>query len=356
MSFILENRSSDLNLMNQAIQPFLVNKTRVENGFVRPNYDDISDAFQATNFTFGQIALLLIYYDEPMSNRNFTDTAFSTGLFNETNDFINWRLIQSFNLFMGARVNLSYQALGSSKKTFSKFFEANIASEDVLLRLLEMQEPLLVDKVEAEEILHITLEALFYNYNIETAALYTFRFTNSELGGSGFQKELDVLLFMPRVNDFISAYFETQVLVWVIRAFYLLTFIYFVFNFIQDLMLMVSKSTTEIKENLSFWYVIYTVYTVINIKYFVDYLNLLASPILFKGVPLSKTEEFEQWLTMATNQKAIMVLNGVLTIILITRVMEMLRVRFRSVFTLVFYSFTTTGKYMLAYFIVAFPH
>ena len=57
---------------------------------------------------------------------------------------------------------------------------------------------------------------------------------------------------------------------------------------------------------------------------------------------------------MGTNQKSIMVLNGILTILLITRIMEMLSVRFRSVLTLVFYSFVETSEYLVSYFIVDF--
>lgn len=338
--------------MNQAIKPLILNRTFSGTGTFQPRFDQVSDAFQATSFVLGQLNLLLVNYDEPMSNKNFTDAAFYKGLYNTSFDFLNWRLIQSFNLFMGARVNLSYQVGGQNPKVSSTYFESNIDAIDAGLRMMELYNKLVEDKVQAEELIYIKLELLFYNYNIETAAYYTLAFTNSEEGGSGFHKEFDVLLFMPRVNDFLSAYFGTQILVWMIRAIYLLTFVYFVFNFIQDLLLLISRSSTEIKENLSFWYAIYSAYTVINIKYFVDYLNLLASPVLYKGFPISTTADFENWISMATNQKSIMVLNGILTIILITRIMEMLRVKFRSVFTLVFYSFTATGKYMLAYFIV----
>ena len=90
VSFILENRSSDLNLMNQAIKPFLLNKTGYfdDTGVEMPNYEKVNEAIAGLDFAIGQLELLLVAYDEPMSNKNFTDAVFIGGKYSDRFDFV----------------------------------------------------------------------------------------------------------------------------------------------------------------------------------------------------------------------------------------------------------------------------
>lgn len=342
--------------MNQALKPFIHNKTlQLEDGLgtiYYPNYEAVTDTTMAYYFVYSQVGLITSYYDEPEPGKNFYQAAFANGKFDDIYDFVRWRMIQTYNLFMGARFKMSYTIPGKPKREYVSFLPSNVDPIEAFNQSVQLETQLVEEGVKAQYIHQVSLELLFYNYNIETAAYYTFDFLNKGDVGGGFSKTADELLFMPRVNDNLSNYFYTQILVWLIRGAYLISFILFVYKFGQDLFLMLRSSTEVISEKLSFWYVIYAVYIVINSKYFVDYLYLLASPLLYTGVPVTTHEQFDRWIDMAQNQKAIMVLNGLLTILLITRIMEMLSVKFRSVLTLVFFSFSTTGKYLVAYFIV----
>jgi hypothetical protein len=349
VSFIMENRSSDLNLMKQALKPYILNKTLSTGNSKSPKYDQISDLEMAFVYMNNQIMLLLVESDEPLPDKTFYQSVFADGQHNDTYSYIQWRPIQTYNLYMGARLTIAFTPPKMASRSSVVFFSSNMDGAVANSVLVGLETSRAALKLKAEDFQFIKFELLFYNYNIETAAHYTFNFENTK---AGFKKSLDEVLFMPRANDFMSAYFWTQAIVWVIRTIYLVTFIYFVFNFIQELILILSKSSIEIRENLSFWYVIYIVYTVVNIKYFIDYSGLLLSPVLFKATPIENSAQFDTWKLMGTNQKSIMVLNGILTILLITRIMEMLSVRFRSVLTLVFYSFVETSEYLVSYFIV----
>jgi hypothetical protein len=170
----------------------------------------------------------------------------------------------------------------------------------------------------------------------------------------GFTKDSTKMLFLPRFNDNLSQFFTIQLIVWFIRSIYLIDFLSFVYLFIEELVILLGRSSVEIRARMSFRYITYAVYSVINTKYFIDYILLLSTPILYKGVPISSEDEFNRWIDLADKQKQLYVINGILTVLLITRIMEMIRAKFRTALLLVFYSFEAVSKIILGFFIVDF--
>jgi hypothetical protein len=135
----MENRSNDLRQMNLAIEDLIHNKSQIETIYPL-QFSNVSDIIDAVSFCEQQLSMLLVANKEPMANRQFIDSAFVLEKYSEYYDFIEWRLIQSFNAFMGSRLIINHyekgQAQKSSIKTKQLFFKSDPTKDEVTQQLL----------------------------------------------------------------------------------------------------------------------------------------------------------------------------------------------------------------------------
>jgi hypothetical protein len=194
----------------------------------------------------------------------------------------------------------------------------------------------------------VNLEFLFYNFKTECAAFYLQQFITHPT--QGFQKKYVKYLFLPRFNDSDSKYLNEQILIWTIRALYLIYFITFSIQLIGETLHTIIADLKEKTFSLSFIIMVNIVYVVVNTIYFVEYIKLLFAKRLFSGDPVSSTEQFDLWIKMAENQKNIYVLNGLLTILLIIKLLQMIKSLFYTSLTIVFATFSAISSLLIAFF------
>lgn len=355
LSFLLENRSGDLTLMKNALEPaiFLKNKASSAGQPKQIVFKEITDTYDGFLFCIEKLTFFFTDYKEKMPDKNFVESAFYTGSYREFYNFTEWRIIQSFNLLMGARIKVTIDGSALNQTDdikFNEFYPSNIETSTVAAQLSELQNNVIVkNNATSVTLKSVSFELLFYNYNKETAQLQNIGFS-ADL--KGFNKETSAILFLPRFNDVHSKYLTLQIIVWVIRLIYLLNLLGFIYSFVSDFIILTQTSWFEFKNRFDIRYIIYMVYAVINLYFFYEYIMLLLSTPLFSGSPMKTEQDFNRWLDIGDRQKDLYAINGLTIILIVIRLTEMIQVAFRSTLSTIFYSLGVVKKVLGSYFLI----
>jgi hypothetical protein len=104
-SFILENRSGDLESMNTGLEELYFEKRKNQDA---PKFDQVGSAHEGYQYSVERILFIMVDYIEKIPDRNYRFSVLSKG--NPNNyTFVDWTFVQINNLLIGARFYIKYR-------------------------------------------------------------------------------------------------------------------------------------------------------------------------------------------------------------------------------------------------------
>ena len=353
ISFILETRSGDLASMNKGLEDYIqlryANTSSDASSVFR--YDQVKNMQQAFLFLQQQLDLLIVTYPELIPLHSYTYTVFNNSILTSKFRSTEWRFIQYYNIFLGARIIISYTSKSNVSKNLRYFLPSNITSDTFKQAEINFQtQAFIVDSASMDSIHVVSLELLFYNVNIETAAYYNYTYLNNP--SQEFTTSYSKYLFLPELNNLNSLFGYQQVLVWCIRVLYIFYLLFLVFQLFQDyyaVMLILARNKIF---SLKFLTLLKSGILVVNAIYFIQYLKLLFSPLLFNSQPIVTEAQFDQWIQISQQQKQLYFTCAILVILLTCQLIEMLQDKYYTILKIIYVSFLENLSILLTYFIM----
>lgn len=349
ISFILENRSGDLEDMNNTLEPLIKDRLNIHTTHSKKPFDSVISMGDAYYYVLDRLHFIYLNL-EPSANREFIRSILHS--YPETHyNYVHLNFIQSFSILEGALLTIESE----DNRSYKKFFKATLNQTEFYTELLSFTKQLVggFKPVDLTRLALLKFEFIYYNLNNEVSIYYKFQFDLNLR--KGFHKYFEKRMFLPRFNDSTSKYYTEQIIVWVIRVVYLLYFIWFVVTFFLGDMRIQIKKSIALRKMLIDWYTfVYILYIVVNTNYFFMYYRLLASNGLYDGKPIDSESRFQTWISMSETQKEVYKYNGFLTIFLIIRLMDLIQVKFFESLRIVFYSFAVTSDLLITFFLVKY--
>lgn len=168
-----------MQIMANGIESLLLNK-KMNNLFTSKNYQTVNDAESSLLFSVDRLSFLNHDYQEKAGNRHYFGSKVHESTNGDSYTFVNWKMVQTYNLLLGSKLSFTY-IIDKQTKTFSKFFPSNLEKDQFLEQVTDMLATVTkIPKFTFSAIVTVDLEALFYNVNLETALVFTFKFNNEK--------------------------------------------------------------------------------------------------------------------------------------------------------------------------------
>lgn len=168
-----------MQIMGNGIESLLLTK-KMNNVYTSKTYQTVADGESAFLFTVDRLSFLHYDYKERSGDRKYFASKMNENNFGNFYRFVNWKFIQTYNLLLGSKLTFMY-TIDKQTNSFSKFFRSDLKKDEFLEQVTEMLANITrVPRFSFSSIVSIDLEALFFNVNLETAMVFTFKFNNEK--------------------------------------------------------------------------------------------------------------------------------------------------------------------------------